>query len=108
LKYFVENPRPRKTQDGQNSASPILTEEQKKLLVERLFRSENGYDVIRVLPEQNAEFSPDHEETLMLLEKLQPDPVENERRFQELLGHTHGNVWSRGYKNCNTNWKHKL
>jgi hypothetical protein len=82
LKSFVENPRPRKTPDGQNNPSPLLTEEQRGLLLEKLFKSEKEIGTIMALPEQNEDFSPDHEETLMLLEKLQPDPVENEDDFK--------------------------
>mmetsp|Transcript_12947 Transcript_12947/g.24329 ORF Transcript_12947/g.24329 Transcript_12947/m.24329 type:complete len:220 (+) Transcript_12947:96-755(+) len=82
LRSFVDNPRPRKTEDGQSNPSPELTEEQGNLLLQRLFQMDDGIGFIAAMPEQNEDFNCKHEEMFTLLEKLQPDPVENEDDFK--------------------------
>ena len=72
LKSFVDNPR----------ETQILSDEQINILLEELFHIEDGVGVIRALPEIGGEYNEDHEKTLELLNKLQPDPVENEDDFR--------------------------
>lgn len=72
LKSFIENPREKQ----------LLSDEQRNILLLELFHIEDGVRVIRALPEIGGEYNEVHEKTLELLNKLQPDPVENEDDFK--------------------------
>ena len=82
LKSFYDNPRPEFTEDGKTNPSAILTEDQRELLVEDLFRIENSVGVISVMPMEDEEFTDEYTRILDLLEKLQPDPIEDEDDFR--------------------------
>ena len=81
LKSFVENPRPFKLANGKSNPAARLTDEQKSMLVEDLFILENGVGTIPILPE-SGEFKEENQRILDLLDKLQPDPIENEDDFR--------------------------
>lgn len=81
LKSFVENPRPLKLMNGKSNPAARLTDEQKSMLVEDLFILENGVGTIPILPE-SGEFTEENQRILDLLDKLQPDPIENEDDFR--------------------------
>jgi len=72
LKSFVDNPREKQT----------LTEEQVDVLVGELFQIEDNIGFIPVMPLIVGEYNASHKNTLELLEKLQPDPIENEDDFR--------------------------
>jgi hypothetical protein len=72
LKSFVDNPREKQT----------LTEEQVDVLVGELFQIEDNIGFIPVMPLIVGEYNASHMNTLELLEKLQPDPIENEDDFR--------------------------
>ena len=82
LKSFYDNPRPAKTEDGITNCSPILTEDQRSLLVEDLFDTRISLGVITILPVDGDEMTEKHTRTLELLDTLQPDPIENEDDFK--------------------------
>jgi len=89
LKSFYDFPRPIETPEGKKNPSPNLTEEQRSLLVDDLFQTSNdesdgGKEVecIQIFPMQGEEPDETHLKTLSLLEKLQPDPLENEEDFK--------------------------
>ncbi len=82
LKSFYDNPRPELTEDGKTNPSPILTEEQRILLDEELFPKEDSPGVISILPVEDGEFTEEYTRILDLLEKLHPDPFEEEDAFK--------------------------
>jgi hypothetical protein len=82
LKSFYDNPRPELTEEGKTNPSPMLTEEQRALLVNHLFQEEDSIGVIPILPPEDQDFTEKYTSTLDLLEKLHPDPIEDEDAFR--------------------------
>ncbi len=90
LKSFLDFPRSKKLPNGDTNPSPILNEEQRNLLVSKLFReSEDGTrGWIDAIPTDDAGQdsmqydSRDIIEINNLLEKLQPDPQEEEDAYK--------------------------
>lgn len=86
LKSFYDHPRPLKTPDGKTNPSPTLTEGQRLLLNKDLLkiRDESNVGVIWAMPPSDIDDDSLslYKNTVDLLEKLQPDPVENEEDFK--------------------------
>jgi hypothetical protein len=90
LKSFLDFPRSKKLPNGDTNPSPILNEEQRNLLVNKLFReSEDGakgwIDAIPTDDDGQDSMQYDSKEIIeinYLLEKFQPDPQEEEDAFK--------------------------
>uniref|UniRef100_A0A7S3PWX4 Uncharacterized protein n=1 Tax=Chaetoceros debilis TaxID=122233 RepID=A0A7S3PWX4_9STRA len=86
LKSFYDHPRPLKTRDGKTNPSPTLTENQRLILNKDLLQSrdENNVGFISAMPPSDIDDNSLtlYKNTVDLLEKLQPDPVENEEDFK--------------------------